>query len=313
MKVTVVGAGVTGLTTALRLLEAGRRVRVVTAEPTMETTSAVAGAVWYPYRAEPRDRVVTWGARTVEVLTALAARGVGGVRLVDLVEVLPAPAPDPWFRDAVAGFHRLGPGELPAGHEHGWGFVAPLAPTPQYLPWLLEEVRRAGGALETRRLDSLRQVSEDADVVVCCAGLGARELVGDTSVFPVRGQVAVVENPGLERVLVNDAQPDAPTYAIPRGADCVLGGTAEEGDWSVTPRQATGAGILARCTALEPRLEGARVLAHRAGLRPARPVVRLEVEALEAVPVVHNSGHGGAGIPLSWGCAEEVAALVERL
>ena len=55
-----------------------------------------------------------------------------------------------------------------------------------------------------------------------------------------------------------------------------------------------------------PALAGATVLRHQVGLRPARPVVRLEREG----DVVHCYGHGGAGVTLSWGCADEVVALV---
>ena len=62
--------------------------------------------------------------------------------------------------------------------------------------------------------------------------------------------------------------------------------------------------------AIEPRLNGARVLGHRVGLRPFRPQVRVEAEPPGPGPlVVHNYGHGGAGVTLSWGCAREAAAL----
>jgi D-amino-acid oxidase len=72
--------------------------------------------------------------------------------------------------------------------------------------------------------------------------------------------------------------------------------------------------ILARAIDLVPELAGARVLGHRVGLRPARPAVRLEV-AVErgGARVVHCYGHGGAGVTLSWGCADEVVALVASL
>ena len=63
--------------------------------------------------------------------------------------------------------------------------------------------------------------------------------------------------------------------------------------------------ILDRATLLVPELSRAKVLGHRVGLRPARPSVRLEREG----NVVHCYGHGGAGVTLSWGCADEVAAL----
>ena len=51
----VVGCGVIGMATALRLREAGWNVEVWTREDPRATTSAAAGAIWYPYLAEPRD------------------------------------------------------------------------------------------------------------------------------------------------------------------------------------------------------------------------------------------------------------------
>ena len=74
--------------------------------------------------------------------------------------------------------------------------------------------------------------------------------------------------------------------------------------------------MLDRAVALVPGLRGAEVLGHRVGLRPARPAVRLEsVPHYDGEPggVVHCYGHGGAGVTLSWGCADDVLAAVERL
>jgi D-amino-acid oxidase len=97
---------------------------------------------------------------------------------------------------------------------------------------------------------------------------------------------------------------------VPRSQDIVLGGTAQEGDERLAPDQATAAAILERCARLEPRLRGAEVLEHKVGLRPGRPSVRLEAERRAGGLLVHNYGHGGAGVTLSWGCADEVARLI---
>ena len=70
-RVIVVGAGVVGLTCAVRLLEAGLRVDVVARDLPLETTSAVAAALWYPYRALPQDRVTAWAATSYAVFAAL--------------------------------------------------------------------------------------------------------------------------------------------------------------------------------------------------------------------------------------------------
>jgi len=48
-----------------------------------------------------------------------------------------------------------------------------------------------------------------------------------------------------------------------------------------------------------------------AGLRPHRTgTYRLETETFDKKFVVHNYGHGGAGITMSWGCAQSVLKLL---
>jgi D-amino-acid oxidase len=125
----------------------------------------------------------------------------------------------------------------------------------------------------------------------------------DRTVVPVRGQVLMVEQVGLERWWLDAA---GPTYVVPRSHDIVVGGTDDEGDWSRTPAPETARAILARATRLVPELEGAKVLRHKVGLRPVRPAVRVERQG----SVVHCYGHGGAGVTMSWGTADEVVGLV---
>ncbi|WP_090859467.1 FAD-dependent oxidoreductase [Nocardioides lianchengensis] len=300
-RVIVVGAGVVGLTCAARLLEAGHRVDVVARDLPRETTSAVAAALWYPYRAFPPDRVAAWASRTFEVLEQLSADDATGVRMVPGTEVLAEPRVQPWWAAAVPGLERAT--GLPPGYDDGWSFTTPVVEMPVHLDWLRARVLDLGGTLT--RLN-VRGLPEGGDLVVNCSGLGARLLGADLSVTPVRGQVVVLEQWGLDRWWLDSA---GPTYVVPLSGHVVVGGTDEEGDWSRTPSPETATAILERAARLVPELAGARVLRHRVGLRPARPAVRLE----RVGRVVHCYGHGGAGVTLSWGCADEVAGLAEAM
>ena len=108
-RVTVVGAGVVGLTCAVRLLEDGHRVDVLARDLPLETTSAVAAAIWYPYRALPFDRVLAWSARSYEVFVGLADVAGAGVALRGGVEVFATPQEDPWWRPAVPHLDHVEP------------------------------------------------------------------------------------------------------------------------------------------------------------------------------------------------------------
>lgn len=294
-RVLVVGAGVVGLSCALRLLEAGHRVDVLARDLPLETTSSVAAAIWYPYLAFPQDRVTAWGGTTYDAFAALSGVDGSGVAMRPGTEVFREPTADPWWAEAVPGLDRAAP---PPGYADAWSFVTPLVDMPRYLAWLTARVLDAGATVTRIALSALPA----GPLVVNCSGLGSRLLAADSTTTPVRGQVVVVEQVGLAEWWLDG---EAPTYVIPRGDDIVLGGTDDAGEWDRRPDPEVAADIVARATALVPQIAHARVLRHRVGLRPARPAVRLE----RVGDVIHCYGHGGSGVTLSWGCADEVAAL----
>jgi D-amino-acid oxidase len=167
--------------------------------------------------------------------------------------------------------------------------------------------------IEVTAVQSLKAASSVAPVVVNCSGLGARKLVGDDELFPIRGQQLLVSNPGLSEFLEVDTGESPNLIAIyPHGDHVVLGGTAEPGSWSREPDPAAAEAILARCAAVHPLLKDAAVLGHRVGLRPTRPEIRLEEEHIGTGRVIHNYGHGGAGVSVAWGCADTVLAMVGK-
>ena len=307
MRVIVIGAGVSGLSSAIRLLEAGQDVEIVAREAPAQTTSAVAAAIWYPYRAAPAERMLTWGSATYRELERLAAVPETGAVMREGVELFREPAPDPWWAATVSGFRHARPDELPEGFADGYRMRLPVADMSIYLGWLEREVLRLGGRITRRTVERIADLADTAEVVVNCAGLGARELVGDRSLFGVRGQVSVVDAPDVSRFVFDQS---AMTVVIPRVSDVVIGVTAEEQVEEVAVDPSVATALRTRAAQLVPTLATARVLADRAGIRPCRPTIRLEREVVDGLPVVHNYGHGGAGVTLSWGCANEVARLV---
>lgn len=305
--VIVVGAGVIGLTTALVLAERGIRVRVWTRDPLAATTSAVAGALWWPYRIEPVARARAWALQSLDVYEELATRPEStGVRMVEgVLGEADLDRAETWAAARLPGL-RASTADEYAGR--GLWARLPLIDMSTHLPWLRERLVKAGGVVEERTVADFAEV--DAPVVVNCTGLGARSLVPDASVRPVRGQLVVVENPGIRTWLTSTGVDGEMAYFFPQPGRLLLGGTADEDAWSLEPDPAVASAIVRRCAAVRPEIAGARVLEHRVGLRPARDAVRLEGEVLpDGRVLVHNYGHGGAGVTVAWGCAGQAAGL----
>ncbi|MFJ1805050.1 MULTISPECIES: FAD-dependent oxidoreductase [unclassified Streptomyces] len=309
--VVVIGAGVVGLTTAVLLAEAGRNVRVDAELLPEATTSAAAGASWDPFLAEPADLVERWSKESLLVLRALSADDRTGVRLVEGTHESRVPRDVPAWAPWVDA-RPCAPEDLRPGYTEGWRYRAPVVDMPTYLGHLVDRLVKAGGRLREHRYACVEEALPEAPVVVNCTGTGARALVGDPSVQAVRGQLVVVENPGIGTFFCDDTpEADDLVYIYPQSDVVILGGTSDWDNWDLRADPAAALDIVRRCVAVEPSLADAPVIGHRVGLRPVRPRVRLEAEnRAKDTLLLHNYGHGGAGLTLSWGCAREVADLL---
>lgn len=307
----VVGAGVIGLTTAICLAEAGLRVRIIAERPPADTTSAVAGAMWGrgPGVSEPADRIVAWSTVTFSEFAKLADDPATGVRfargLAATRDPVGPPAP-PEARDVVV----CAEAELPQGFRDGHRLTVPLVDMPAYLRYLADRFAAAGGVVVPGTIKTLSELADVGPVVVNCTGVGARDLVPDNAIRPVRGQHVVVANPGLTEFFVEETDASSWISFFPHGGKVVLGGVAGTDDWNLTPDSATATAIIRWCADIEPKLADAPVLAHLVGLRPMRSEVRVTAERVNGTRWVHNYGHGGMGVTLSWGCAREIQDLV---
>jgi D-amino-acid oxidase len=294
------------------------------------------------------NRSKVWSAASYGIFTQLAADTSTGVYLRPATFYFKHPIDDdPRERQKVAELRgavrqfRHDPALIAAnginpalGLRDAYTLLAPMIDTDVYLRWLEREVRRAGCPVIERKLDGSLRESEDrlscdygASAIVNCAGFGAGELAADP-VYPLRGALIRVHNDGEKMPRVTQAhcvshngsaKEPGFIFIVPRGDNMlVLGGLAEPDQTSLDIDLQNYEPIRAmfkRCCAFMPALKDAEIDAAepvRVGVRPVRPRnVRLETEA--GTPIVHNYGHGGSGVTLSWGCALEVVERVGSL
>ena len=310
-QIVVVGAGVSGLTSAALLAEAGWPVRVWAAAMPQRTTSAVAGAVWAPPR--PADaKALDWSAHSLKVFRELANDPDTGVRMAPALAVGEFTAADGTSSAAnlVPDLRPADPADLPKGYGVGFRATLPMIDMPQYLAFLTRRLAAAGCQIEEHPVRSLAEAAETAPIVVNCAGLGAGALTGDDTVRPRFGQHVVLTNPGLRQLFLEIHEDPEWTCYFPHPQRVVCGGISIPGRSDTTPDPEVTERILQRCRRIEPRLGDAAVTETITGLRPDRPSVRLEAEPLGRSRCVHNYGHSGNGVTLSWGCARDVVRLV---
>ena len=340
-RVAIVGAGVSGLSVGLCLAEAHvtRDLNVTIfsdkfscpCQPGDGITSDRAGGIIRALEGASNyggaDNVTDtrrWTAVAYDRLNELLRSGIGlqcGVEKLPFLKIFEDSVDElPWYTAIHPDFQVLSPKErveagLPLRMKTVWKFDCHCVNTSTYLNWLHHHFTERGGLMVRRKIKNLSQLTRDYDVVVNCTGLGARELVGDSSLYPVRGQLLEVTGAHNMRLiyLKTGGWDQHLTYIIPQNGRVLLGGSAEPHNWSTEVNAEQTESIYRRCVEMCPQLVGSKVVRTWAGLRPARPTVRVEVDSEfggESL-LLHNYGHGGHGFTLSWGCATDIAKMIE--
>ncbi|XP_046831425.1 D-aspartate oxidase isoform X2 [Vespa crabro] len=280
MRVAIVGAGVIGMTSGLALKKnfPEYQVTIFSTVFTPNTTGDGSAGLWTPFLLgdTPQENILRWSERTLRLFEKFWKFGLAketGLCLLPITYV--------------------------TSENHT-----------NKMPW----IKLVYGA-HSLTLDELKKLNEEHKSNY--VGLGARELVNDDTVTAVRGQVTRVKAPWVLHCFVVDD--DNCNYVIPNTNNVILGGTHQEGDYDLCVREKDTKFIHEGCHRILPSLKKAEILRSWVGLRPVRSKVRLETEILESkrngkkCHVIHNYGHGGAGLTLSWGCALDVVDIVRSI
>jgi glycine/D-amino acid oxidase-like deaminating enzyme len=369
--VCVLGAGISGITTALVLRLLGWDVHVVAAQvmstsprrpdgaaasfpPTFASLFPAASII--PHTVSIAD--AEWHLRTSSTFFSALSRAAGaGVRRQRHYEVFERPPSIPDYAAWLSGFRSLDhQTELPrrTGAKDVWGWSLDIffADMPAYRRWLTTAVRALGVTMtspHTLTKETLRALPED--IVVNCTGFGSAALFGavdeltlvkgillkaygDTAAFSDRDPISYNYTPEASLYPTEAGEP-GDVYCYPRADACVLGGTRLEGRLDADGYW-EGESPAAPTTPINgidvPRvmidlnqdllrssfgvdISGWPLIAsvgYRCRRDAAHGGVRLEKARAEQKIVVHNYGHGGAGVTYSWSSAVRVGQLIGR-
>lgn len=316
--ILVLGAGVSGLTTALKLLEVGHKVTIWSKDQDgeMPPTSHNAYAFWLPVKADSDPRVERWANETYSAFEQLSHLTGSGVTMRTILE-LKVVQEEPWYGQKLSSFRHAAGGEVTDQYKDAHILdSAPVIDPVVYLPWLKGKVAAAGAVFVQKEVAALADCPAEFELIINCTALGSRQLTGDQELYPARLQVLKLKHNGFDQVVFDSEGPNKLCCVVPQSDYIKIGAVYDERNESMEVDEEATAGILERVTKMIPgfKADACDVLSVTRCLRPKRAATRVEPEKLaDGRWVIHNYGHNGTGYIVSFGSAAEVASYAAAL
>jgi D-amino-acid oxidase len=330
--VTIIGAGVMGLTTGIKLLKAGYHVIQIAENFSPQTTSDAASASFHPY-IKPDPLLFSCILESWDEYRTLKKEIPSIIKEKNFRELHSDPSSfeaygpvTKSFLENLEGFKVLKKEELPMGYELGFTYKTLAIDTALFIPYLNKKFLELGGIQKKKKILSLDELIDTDGLVINCTGVGAKDLVKDADLVPVRGQAHLLaKTPEIQEItlaIIKAGDSSHPDHAIivPRANDIYVAGTSQINDMQSAPREKDQEKIINRCASLFPIIKNLKVLGSRVGFRPeillsngSRTIRLYHEHYRNRLHVIHNYGHAGAGISASLGSANKVLALVDSL
>ncbi|XP_033108482.1 D-aspartate oxidase-like isoform X3 [Anneissia japonica] len=322
VKVVIVGGGINGFSCGVNILESLPNVEatIVSELFTPDTTGDKAAGLCLPLGVSdtPIELIAKWTKATLEFCRSLANTGEAAT-----AGVFPhsgfylGDATCSNLKDIFLTHQTLSKDEIrkimPSNKSESAFITTYVLEGKLFLAWLTQRFLKYRGKTERRKVMSLSEFVGKYDVIINCAGLGSKELVSDSEVYPVRGQVIKVKAPFVKHFYIDMSEM---TYIIPTSEVVTIGGTYQKGNYDEEVDMLTKKKLMEEACQLVPSLKNSEFIEDWVGFRPGRTRLRLEKEMMQfngkTIPVIHNYGHSGAGLTLCWGCATDVVELLKQ-
>ncbi|XP_053659934.1 D-aspartate oxidase-like [Anopheles marshallii] len=320
----ILGGGINGLSCAMRLSNEfpSSTIQIISDNFSPNTTSDVAAGLWGPYVLGETSTTDCrrWAQATHDYFLQLWRGGYAercGICLVPVMECYETDTTAPWWHDIVFGFSKVSEHfKLQQNVQTAFMYITFTCEPSKLMKHYRDILSTRNVVFRQEHLQSIRclerlDISANA-IIINCLGMGSQNVADDAELFPVRGQVQRVKSTAVFHSFANES-----CYIIPNTDTVVLGGTKQKSH-NVLVSPIDRYSIRKGCLDVMPLLRDALIVRDSVGLRPVRSTgVRLELECIvfvngERHAIVHNYGHGGAGITLAWGCAGEVTRLVHE-
>ncbi|MCW9706705.1 FAD-dependent oxidoreductase [Fodinibius salsisoli] len=364
--VIIIGAGVSGVTTALTLQCLGYDTEIIAkhtyddlpdAGSLPEFASLFPAASIIPHSAHT-DQLQAIFSSSQALFFNLRKQAFPGITFHEHYEVFEYEVDPPSYLDQMLNVQfmdELDPDSVPRRLQspklYGWSFDGLFADWPNYFTALNNRYTQHGGTITQQKLstDDISQLP--APIIINCSGTGSDTLFKDPVDEPKVSRGHILHKAGTpliknseDQVVSYNYTPQASLYSDLEGQPCdvycyprkdgwVLGGSRQIGrlheqrwppfgddetyqiDGCSVPAQIIDLNHQILTHTYNKELANPDELTAQIGYRYIRNKnngLRLEKEEKEGKMIIHNYGHGGAGVTLSWGCALAVAQKIAR-